>query len=222
MNRFFTLAMLADDEMPTIGELIDELFSLNLGDYDNLGISASTLTGLRGIIVALFIGVVIGAISSMFNRRVLGDFVRALTSEGCRTPESAKTLAELGFLKNTAVRASLRAGGVLGRVVSCVEEDAYNASVVEKRGIYELRAAESGEKTAPFRVVPYKRDISTAHFYIPAEKCDSAEMRFRKKGTNWAVLVIGIIASAVLLWLVLRILPELLQMLDNFVGGAGA
>ena len=118
MNRFFTLAMLADDEMPTIGELIDELFSLNLGDYDNLGISASTLTGLRGIIVALFIGVIIGAISSMFNRRVLGDFVRALTSEGCRTPESAKTLAELGFLKNTAVRASLRAGGVLGRVVS--------------------------------------------------------------------------------------------------------
>ena len=213
MNRFFTLAMLADDEMPTIGELIDELFSLNLGDYDNLGISASTLTGLR---------VIIGAISSMFNRRVLGDFVRALISEGCRTPESAKTLAELGFLKNTAVRASLRAGGVLGRVVSCAEEDAYNASVVEKRGVYELRAAESGEKTAPFRVVPYKRDISTAHFYIPAEKCDSAEMRFRKKGTNWAVLVIGIIASAVLLWLVLRILPELLQMLDNFVGGAGA
>ena len=40
MNRIFTLAMLADDEMPTIGELIDELFSLNLGDYDNLGISA--------------------------------------------------------------------------------------------------------------------------------------------------------------------------------------
>ena len=115
MNRFFTLAMLADNEMPTIGELIDELFSLNLGDYDNLGISGSTLTGLRGIIVALFIGVIIGAISSMFNRRVLGDFVRALTSGGCRTPESAKTLAELGFLKNTAVRASLRAGGVLGR-----------------------------------------------------------------------------------------------------------
>ena len=116
MNRFFTLAMLADNEMPTIGELIDELFSLNLGDYDNLGISASTLTGLRGIIVALFIGVIIGAISSMFNRRVLGDFVRALTSGGCRTPESAKTLAELGFLKNTAVRASLRAGGVLRAV----------------------------------------------------------------------------------------------------------
>lgn len=44
----------------------------------------------------------------------------------------------------------------------------------------------------------------------------------QEKGTNWAVLVIGIIASVVLLWLVLRLLPELLQMLDNFVGGAGA
>ena len=171
MNRFFTLALLADEKMPTIGELIDELFSLNLGDYDNLGISGSTLTGLRGIIVALFIGAVIGAISSIFNKRVLGDFVRALTSEGCRTPEGAKTIAELGFLKNTAVRASLRAGGVLGRVVSCVEEDAYNASVVEKRIVYELRAAESGEKTAPFRVVPYKRDIICAIFSINLNTC---------------------------------------------------
>lgn len=204
--------------MPTFFELIDELFALDLDSYDNLGISEITLSGLRGVIIALFLGAVIGAVMSLFNKRVLGEFVRALISENCTTPESAKTLAELGFLKNSAVRSSLRSGGLLGKTVRCVEEDRFAAETVKKRGLYELRAAESGEKRPPFREIEYKRELDTAHFYIPASKSDSAEMRFSKKGTNWGTLVLGIIASLILLWLVMRILPDLLQLLDNFAG----
>lgn len=222
MIRLFNFLSLTDSEMPTIRELIDELFSLDLGSYDHLGISETTLAGLRGIIVALFVGAIVGALLSLFNKRVLGEFVRVLINESCTTPESAKTLGELGFLKNSAVRSSLRSGGLLGKTVRCVEEDEFSAETFKKRGIYELRAAESGKKLPPFREIPYKRELSTAHFYIPADKCDSAEMRFSKRGTNWVTLVLGIIASVILLWLVLRILPELLQMLDNFVGGSDA
>lgn len=171
------------------------------------------------MIVALFVGAIIGSVASLFNKRVLGDFVRAVISEGCSSPESAKTLGELGFLKNSAVRSSLRSNGMLGRVVRCVEEDSYEAEQAELRGIIELRAAEDGGEVEPYRALPYKRNLNTAHFYIPAEKSDAAELRFSKKGTNPVVLVIGIIASVLLLWVVLRILPDLLQMLDNLVGG---
>ncbi len=219
MNQTVLFSAFLSAEMPTIRELFDELFALDLGSYDNIGFTSTTFTGVRGMIVALFVGAIIGSVASLFNKRVLGDFVRAVISEGCSSPESAKTLGELGFLKNSAVRSSLRSNGMLGRVVRCVEEDSYEAEQAELRGIIELRAAEDGGEVEPYRALPYKRNLNTAHFYIPAEKSDAAELRFSKKGTNPVVLVIGIIASVLLLWVVLRILPDLLQMLDNLVGG---
>lgn len=219
MNQTVLFSAFLSAEMPTIRELFDELFALDLGSYDNIGFTSTTFTGVRGMIIALFVGAIIGSVASLFNKRVLGDFVRAVISEGCSSPESAKTLGELGFLKNSAVRSSLRSNGMLGRVVRCVEEDRYEAEQAELRGIIELRAAEDGGEVEPYRALPYKRNLNTAHFYIPAEKSDAAELRFSKKGTNPVVLVIGIIASLLLLWVVLRILPDLLQMLDNLVGG---
>ncbi len=219
MNQTVLFSAFLSAEMPTIRELFDELFALDLGSYDNIGFTSTTFTGVRGMIIALFVGAIIGSVASLFNKRVLGDFVRAVISEGCSSPESAKTLGELGFLKNSAVRSSLRSSGMLGRVVRCVEEDRYEAEQAELRGILELRAAEDGGAVEPYRALPYKRNLNTAHFYIPAEKSDAAELRFSKKGTNPVVLVIGIIASLLLMWVVLRILPDLLQMLDNLVGG---
>ncbi len=207
--------------MPTWGELIKELFSFDTSEYENLNFgTGGILTGLRGLIIALFIGAFLAACSSVFNKRVLGDFVRALIREGCTSPEKAKTLSELGFLKNTAVRSSLRSGAVLGKTVSCVEEDQYNMSMVRKRGVYELRASESENGLPEFKVVPYKRDLNASHFYIPAEKAGSVEIRFDKKGTNWVSLVVGIIASIALLVLLLLLLPDIFQLIDNFVGMA--
>ena len=66
MNRLsaiaavFSLSSAADDAMPTLWELLDELFALDLGDYDHLSFSQSTLIGMRGIIIALFVGAIIG------------------------------------------------------------------------------------------------------------------------------------------------------------------
>ena len=90
--------------------------------------------------------------------------------------------------------------------------------MVRKRGIYELRSAESEDGLPPFRELPYKRDLNTAHFYIPEQKAGSAEIRFSKKGTNWVSLVLGIIASIVVLVLLLVLLPDIFQLIDNFVG----
>lgn len=225
MNRIIYLAAVllpvglsSEEEMPTLLELIKELFAFDVSGYENLNFGTGILTGLRGLIIALFLGAIFAACSSVFNKRVLGAFVRALISEGCTSPDKAKTLAELGFLKNTAIRSSLRSGGVLGKAVSCVEEDAHNIAVVRKRGIYELRSAESEDGLPPFRELPYKRDLNTAHFYIPEQKAGSAEIRFSKKGTNWVSLVLGIIASIVVLVLLLVLLPDIFQLIDNFVG----
>ena len=61
-------------------------------------------------------------------------------------------------------------------------------------------------------------DPSTVHFYIPEELRYTADLKFEKKGTNWLVfggVVVGAIAVGLLsIWL----LPELLQMADNFIG----
>lgn len=209
------------EEMPGIWELINELFSLELGDYEYIDVSGGGIIQLRWVIIALFCGAMIAAVMSMFNRRVLGQIVHALLDDGCTSHESAKTLAELGYLKNSSVRSALRAGSMLSKTVHCVEEDEYDLAKLQKRGMYELRAAESGEERPLFRSLPYKRDMNTAHFYIPRDMCDAAEVRFDKKGSSRLVTALGIIALFVLMILVLKFLPDMLTLVDNFIGIMG-
>ena len=89
---------------------------------------ASSLVSFRNIVFAFFIGINIAAIMAIFDKRVLGDFARKLIREEALSPETAMTLSELGYYKNTAIRSSLRSGYTLRRVVRCVEEEQYNAA----------------------------------------------------------------------------------------------
>ena len=51
------------------------------GTYDHLNMDGSALISVRLIIVGLFIGVGVAAFVSVFNKRILGGFVRKLLRE---------------------------------------------------------------------------------------------------------------------------------------------
>lgn len=197
---------------------LNETFSLEFNDYENLSLSSVGLANLRGAIIAAFLGIILASILTLVNRRVHGDFVRSLIDEDCSTPAKAKTLYDLGYMKDSAVRGALRHGNTYRGVVRCVEQDEYNASVEKKRGEYNARVLQSGESAAPFKAVEFEMDFNKAHFYIPAELHFTAGTRFDKKGANGWTIAITVVVCVFLLWGTLKLLPELLQLANNFVG----
>jgi hypothetical protein len=160
--------------------------------------------------------VMLAAVLAIFNKRVLGDFVRACARDGATSPEKARTLAELGFLKNSSVRSALKRRGSLRRVVRCVEDDLADlaAGVPMREEIAALypEAKADGEAGKPSRT-----DLNTARFYIPEAEIYTAEIRYDKKGTNWLSFIGTLVLGLVVVLLLIQLMPDILQLVDNFI-----
>ena len=199
----------------------DKYFSVNFEQYhyENITLTENSFFSMSYIILAIFAGIIIAAALSLFQKRTLGDLVRALDREDCYTPESAKTLEELGFLRNTAVREALRHGTSLRRVVRCAGEQEYLTAQAEKRAAFEAEqeAKEKKSDRQRWKDVPYRYDFTVDRFYIPEELAFGAITHFDKKGTNPIVFVFTVIGCVVLASLCCFLLPEMLKLADNFV-----
>lgn len=192
----------------------EKYFTPQYGDYEHITVGTSAMVSLRTIVFGFFIGINIAAILAIYNKRFLGDFVRTLISSDAFSPETAKTLTELGYIKNTTIRSELRRGATLRRVVKCVEEEEYLAGLEEKRREFEAAEHPRGEK---FKETRFAIDFATAHFYIPEKDKYTAEIKFEKKGTNWLTFAAVFVLSLLLVVLMFWLTPEMLQMLDNFL-----
>ena len=199
-------------------EILDEIFALEMGQYDNLGFGDFAFANLRNIVFGLVLGIIFASYLVIFNKRVYGDFVRSLIGENCSSPATAKTLSELGYMKNSAVRSAIRSGNTYRGILRCVEAEEYYFARELARGEYEARAAASGDAAPPFESPEYKFDFDSARFYIPEDKHYTASVRFEKKGTSIPSAIAMTVVSIVMLWAILRFLPDIMQMLDNFVG----
>lgn len=193
----------------------DKYFTPDYGDYQYIELGEGSMFSLQSIVLAFIIGIILASIAAIFNKRVLGEFVRKLLSEEIHSPEKAQTLEQLGYLKNTTIRSALKHGTTLRRVVKCVEEEAYLAEMEQKRAEFE---AANTDPRVKFKEIPFVMDVSAAHFYIPEDMRYMSDIKFDKKGTNWLVFG-GVIVGAVAMGLlVIWLMPQLLQMLDNFLG----
>ena len=186
----------------------DRYFTPQFGAYDNFEVASGTLLSVKMIVIGLVVGLVWGALMSLYNKRVLGEMVYRLLKRDGVGVENAKTLSELELMNHRAIRMSLRRGHTLRRVVKCVEEEAYWGDNAEKAA------------TAP-RSAAFRMDFATAHFYIPEKDKYAAEMKFRRKGTDWLTFGITVVLSVLFLVLAMYFLPDLFQMLDNFINLVG-
>ena len=201
--------------------IMDKYFSVSFEEYqyDNIRLTENTFFSMQYIILALFAGIIIAAALSLFQKRTLGDLVRALDRNDCYTSESAKTLEELGFLKNSTIREALRRGTSLRRVVRCVGEQEHLATQAEKRAAFEAEQAAKEKKSdrKKWRDIPYRYDFSTDRFYIPEDLAFGAITHFDKKGTNPLVFAFTVVACIVIASLCCFLLPEMLKLADNFI-----
>lgn len=209
-----------------------EFFSPELGTYDNLTFNESSFVSLKYIIMGIFFGIILASLSALYNRRVLGKFIRALIKADATSPEKAKTLAELGFERNGFVRTSLRNGCTLKNSTSCVEYDEFLKKMAQKAQKDGAETAQDSsdstsdaEKNGDARKTDRRAlrdrdfipDLATAHFYILEDKKYAMEIKFEDKGTNWLTFAFAVVASVVLAGAVVMFMPDILRFIDNFI-----
>lgn len=196
----------------------DKYFTLDLSKYENLGLGGGGhMFSLPQMIAMMLIGVIIASFATIFNKRVLGDFVRVMLQYEATSVEKAKTLEEFGYLRNSTIRQALRRNASLRRVVHCVEEEEFAREVASQRASYEERRAADGS-LPPFIEPTYKMDVNTAHYYIAEKDKYMADVKFEKRGTNWFTFGIVVTCCVILFVFALFILPDVFQYMDNFIG----
>ena len=223
LYRLLTTARLSRASDMTLWEELwqfweEKYFHFNLSDYQNLGLSdGGHMFSLPQMITMMLIGIIIASFATIFNKRVLGDFVRVMLQYEATTVEKARTLEEFGYLRNSTIRQALRRNASLRRVVRCVEEESFAREVEQQRASYEERRA-ADSSLPPFIEPTFKMDVTTAHYYIAEKDKYMADIKFEKRGTNWFTFGIVVVCCILLLITTLYLLPDIFQYMDNFVG----
>ena len=128
---------------------------------------------------------------------MVGEFVRTLCKKEAFSPEAGVTLFESGLFRSTVVRSQLSRSAFLRKVVFCREEQEF--------------LSEKGKDAT------YKIDFMRDHFYIPEDLKYRAENRFNAKGSTWIYVVLTVILVPVVVGLLCRFMPNILQFIDSFI-----
>ena len=189
-------------------------FSVDTGRYEHISIGSGSLVTLQKVVLGICVGIIIAAAMACYDKNKLGAFVRAIVKEQALWPDKAMTVYDLGFARNSAVKASLRSPNMLGKIIHCVEKEAYDGKVAEAREAY---IAEHGNEEG-FFMPQYRMDFDNDHFYIPDEEHYRAEVRFDNEGSGWRAFILACIVAIVSAALICFLLPDMIQLVDNMIG----
>lgn len=196
--------------------IYEKLFSSDVPYFENFKVQSNALFSLKWVIIGITIGTIIAAISTVYNKRHIGDFIRRLLYQQCYDAKSAKTLLELEYSGVPGIRAAIRTGGSLSRWVKCAEEDEFYAEAEKQKA--EFDELHKDEKHPPrYKMPVFKRDCATMHFYIPEEVKYKAEVKFEKEGVSWLAAIAISVFAIVLGFLLSYFLYDILSLVDNFI-----
>ena len=215
------LTATAEEEMPLIKELWLYFYDTYFAPseyYENIKVGTGTMLSIRVIILGLCIGLALAAFASVFNKRVLGGLVRKLLAEEALSPDSAKTLYELGYSKSLVIHWAVKKSTSLRRVVKCREETEFDEQIKLKREEHQKKREQ--DKSLPrFKETEYKVDSYSDSFYIPEDMKYMADVKFEKKGTTWLGAIVFTLVMAVVFVALTVALPHILGLVDELIGG---
>ena len=221
-NHFLVALRTYDENMPLWKELwlyFMDTYFYNETAYEHLNMDGSSFSAVRNIVIGVLIGLCFAGFAAVFNKRVLGGFVRVLLREECLSQETGKSLPELNYADKLIIRYAVRHSVSLRRVVKCREEEEYLRSMEELQANYPERRREDPSLPRRFRQKPFRIDPDVHHFYIPEDMKYMADVKFEQKGTTWLGAVLFVVVMLVALIAVMMVLPYILSLVNEFVGG---
>ena len=141
-------------------------------------------SALELAIWGMYFGIVLASLLALYEKRVVGKFVRTILQKEALSPESALSLADLGYGKNPFIKRSLRGKTALSTIVYMPGEDP---------GLPEDPDAD--EELHPLPAIRSKAALTgeNAKFYIPSPMRHRAAVRFEQHGTHVMGVVVAII-----------------------------
>ena len=164
-------------------------FMIPAREYEHFSFTASTARTVLSFILAICASIILAALYNFYVRHVPGSVARLLLERGAITPETALSAEELGLLEKPFALWELLRGTALKRFVSVAEPEKAPEETAER----ELR------------------------FYIPEEHKYRAQARFERKGNGLVALAVTVIGSLVVAILLIKLIPLLLTVVDNFL-----
>ncbi|MCL2212268.1 MAG: hypothetical protein FWB93_00325 [Oscillospiraceae bacterium] len=172
-------------------DLLIEYFGFGTGSID---------TTAAMIVWGIYIGIVIASAVALYQKNVVGRFVRSIIAENATSPETAKTLEELGYGKKYGIRRHLRGKTALSSIIFEAEDEL----VLDDDGL-------------PRPVVRSSVNLANGKFYIPEDLKHRAQVRFEKKGSSiWSFLLVVVVFFVMAIGVV-QLLPWFLGVLENFL-----
>lgn len=197
-----------ENKIKLILEKIRDFFFAS-DNYEHFS-TASRMSSMRIFITALLVGVFAFVVVFSIKKRAAKRFVDAVNKFEAYTPESARTLAELGLSEDKGVISALCRGG-LSRLASSVEGDEYKEKIFAQNDSESAKKDKKNEKIAP---QPYRADAQKDRFYLTEKKALSLQSIYGgKMGTVGTIILTAV--GCVALWLVLdRAIPFFLSIID--------
>ena len=209
----------AGAEQPLIEELWEYFVDTYVNNdtvYENLNFGG--LFSVQTLVIGIFIGLAVAAFAAVINKQINGAFVARLIDSGCLSPESAKTLPELDSADKLTIRYGLSRGVNLRRVVRCREEEEDIAECRKKEAEYAEMRLSNPKLPKNFTPKPFKVAPDLHHFYIPEDMRITAEIKFSRKGNSiWSAVLWSAVILVALVALIV-FLPNILNLLDEFLG----
>lgn len=215
-NLLFSLATSGKSFVEELWDYFVETYLLGSSNYPNLGLVDNSIISLPIILIGLIIGALCAVVAVGYDSRVIGGFVRSMLMKGAVGRENAVTLYDMELTERSAPGRALRKSAGLRRLIHCVEEEDFYAEQKRLREEYEKKREE--DPTLPeFKPAEYTFG-EDEHFYIVEDKKITAELKYIKRGAKpWALPII-IVASVIVFFALIIILPYILTLLDQLIG----
>ncbi len=187
---------------------INEYLSINLKDYDNIGINLEINKFL--LLVALALCVTFFVVN--YKRSLISEAVKQLLRHGALSEDSAKTLGELGLSDSRGIKRELLGDTQLRRMVMVVEEEKKLAPDGKLPSHEELVAMERVKEGAP------SINFNTARIYVAPGSLERAKFIYNNYNTSLVktiLLCVFCIAISVCLML---LSPGLLSLINSSLG----
>ena len=139
------------------------------------------------ILAMALAGVIVACIAMLWQIKVPGKIVRTLDENGAHSPEEALDAAALGYKSERKLKRRFSPNGALHKYVVVTFEEG-------AEGVY-----------------------LKAKYHLDPQRLDAAQMRYKKKNATVPALITAIIAFSIVAVIMGFIIPDLVQMLKNFI-----
>ena len=197
-------------------EFYKKYLSINLADYENIGINLE----ISKVLLGLLIGIIAASILISWQRNSMMLLIKKLNRHNCTDTESAKTLSELGINTigvRTLIKSSARVGRLIGRVgASEYSYEEYIALMKAKKK--KDKVADVTKETNTDKTLNKKVDYSTARFYLKDSGNEEVKNILDKQRSSVLTTALMCLLLVCIYTIVLFLLPDILELINSVLG----